>query len=139
MLSKTDVELSAIASVYLRHHSERNEADFWAFEEVVRIVQIDFHQAWTVTRLLVGMAGSDEALSYVAAGPLEDFVDGYGDAALDQVEAACREDERMQYALSGIWLEQHSPVLIRWRGLMARYGFLGGERQSLSWHPDCWL
>jgi hypothetical protein len=52
-------------------------------------------------------ADSDAALGYVAAGPPEDFVDGYGDAALDVIEAACEADQKMQLALSGIcWNEK---------------------------------
>jgi hypothetical protein len=138
MSENTGSELSTLADVYLRHHSERREEDFWAFEEVQRIVQTDFSLAWVITRLLVEKANSDVALNYVAAGPLEDFVDGYGDAAVDVIEAACEQDQWMQFALSGIWLERESRVLTRWRGLMTRYGFMG-ERQPLSRHPDCWF
>jgi hypothetical protein len=138
MSENTGSELSTLADVYLRHHSERREEDFWAFEEVQRIVQTDFSLAWVITRLLLEKANSDVALNYVAAGPLEDFVDGYGDAAVDVIEAACEQDQWMQFALSGIWLERESRVLTRWRGLMTRYGFMG-ERQPLSRHPDCWF
>jgi hypothetical protein len=138
MSENTGSELSTLADVYLSHHSERREEDFWAFEEVQRIVQTEFSLAWVITRLLVEKANSDVALNYVAAGPLEDFVDGYGDAAVDVIEAACEQDQWMQFALSGIWLERESRVLTRWRGLMTRYGFMG-ERQPLSRHPDCWF
>jgi len=78
-----DLELSALTDAYLRHHANHRSEDFWAWEEVERRVRADLAQAWAVTQLLVEKAESDTALGYVAAGPLEDFVDGYGDAALD--------------------------------------------------------
>jgi len=52
---------------------------------------------------------------------------------------AWQEVLRMQLALSGIWLERESPVLMRWRALMQKYGFMGGTREPLSKHPDCWF
>jgi hypothetical protein len=134
-----DPELSALADVYLRHHVTGKDEDFWAWEDVQERVRTDLPHAWAITKALVEKADTDRALGYVAAGPLEDFVDGYGDAALDVIEAACETDQKMQLALSGIWLERESPALMRWQGLMQQYGFMGGSRQPLSTHPDCWF
>lgn len=136
---KMDPASIALADAYLRHYASGRDGDFWAWEEVQRLLRADVSQAWAITKLLVKRADSDGTLGYIAAGPLEDFVDGFGNAALDMIEAACETDEKMQFALSGIWLERGSPVLIRWRGLMTRYGFMGGTRQPLSMHPDCWF
>lgn len=131
------MDINWIADSYLRHHAHRREEDAWAWPEVGRIVRADLTRGWEITRLLLNKADSDEALGYVAAGPLEDLVDGYGDAALDIIERACDSELRLQLALSGIWLDGESPVLARWRGLMMKYGF-DGKRQPLSRHPDCW-
>jgi hypothetical protein len=131
ILGLMDPDLSALADVYLRHHLTKRDEDFWAFEEVDRRVRSDLSQAWAVTQAPVEKADTDLALGYVAAGPLEDVVDGYGDAALDLNEAACATNQKLQLALSGIWLEEESPVAIRWRNLMQRYGFLNGSRQPL--------
>ncbi len=94
-------------------------------------MRADLSQGWAVTQALIENAETDSALGYVAAGPLEDLVDGYGDAALDLVETACKTNQKMQLALSGIWLEPESPVAMRSRGLMRGYGFIGGSRQLL--------
>ena len=132
-------DLNTLADTYLRHHSEGREDDFWAWEEVDRIVRGgDVDRAWKITLLLLTRAETDKDLGYVAAGPLEDFIDGYGDGALDRVEQACDGDPRLQFALSGVWLLPESPVLQRWRGLIRKYGFLNGSRVPLSPHPDCW-
>jgi hypothetical protein len=134
-----DTDLATLAEAYLRERETRNNEDFWAWEEVHRRIRVDLAEAWEVTLSLVEKSGSDSALAYVAAGPLEDLVDGYGDSALDVIEAECETNQKLQRALSGIWLERESPVLMRWRSLMDRYGFMDGGRQPLSTHPDCWF
>jgi hypothetical protein len=133
-----DFDLNTLADTYLRYHATKREEDFWAFDEVNRIIRSGLDSAWEITLLLLRRAETDEALGYVAAGPLEDIVDGYGDRALDRLEQASEADSRLQFALSGIWLLPESPVLQRWRGLMTKYGFRDGVRQPLSQHPDCW-
>jgi hypothetical protein len=134
-----DSALNELTDVYLRHHDSRREEDFWAWEEVQQRVRADLAQAWAVVQILVEKADAGNQLGYVAAGPIEDLVDGYGDSALDLIETACETSEKMQLALSGVWLLPESPVLMRWRDLMKRYGFMGGVREPLSTHPDCWF
>ena len=129
-------DLESLVDAYFRHHSQHRDEDFWAWQEVQRIVESDLKHGWELLLLLLTKS-PDEALGYVAAGPLEDFVDIYGDAGLDIIEAACDGDSRLQYALSGIWLLPESPVLVRFQILMKKYGFYG-KRDPLSRHPDCW-
>jgi hypothetical protein len=132
-------DLNTLADTYLRHQVTKRDEDFWAWEQVSEIVRSgNLDRAWEITLLLLRKAKTDETLSYVAVGPLEDIIDGYGDQALDRVEQVCNEDPRLQFALSGIWLLPDSPVLERWRGLMTKYGFRSGHRQPLSYHADCW-
>jgi len=133
-----EIDLKRLAETYLRSRHQRHE-DFWAWEEVNdKVSSGDLDRAYDIILLLLKTAATDDELGYVAAGPLEDLVDGYGDRALDRLEQACDEDSRLQFALSGIWLLPDSPVLQRWQGLMVKYGFASGKRRSLSRHPDCW-
>ena len=133
-----DFDLNTLADTYLRQYAAKRDEDFWAWQEVDRIVRNgDLGLAWEITLLLLKKAPTDDALGYVAAGPLEDVVDGYGDQALDRVEEACDKDSRLQFALSGIWLLPDSPVLQRWQGLMTKYGFRNRDRKPLSYHEDC--
>jgi hypothetical protein len=133
-----DCDLNTLADTYLRHHATKSDDDFWAWQRVDEIVRGgDLDRAWEITLLLLTKA-PDDVLGYIAAGPLEDFVDGYGDRGLDRAEQACDGDSRLQYALSGVWLLPDSPVLRRWQGLIRKYGFLNGSRPPLSTHPDCW-
>ena len=133
-----EMDLQKLAETYLRSRHQRDE-DFWAWEQVQGEIRSgDLGRAYDVTMLLAKAATTDDELSYVAAGPLEDLVDGYGNEALDRLEQACDEDTRLQFALSGVWLTPDSPVLEHWQGLMVKYGFASGKRKPLSRHPDCW-
>jgi hypothetical protein len=133
-----DCDLNTLADSYLRHNATRSDAEFWAWQRVGEIVRSgDLDRAWEITLLLLRKAPYD-VLGYIAAGPLEDFIDGYGDQGLDRAEQAGDEDPRLQYALSGIWLMPDSPVLRRWQGLMTKYGFRNGNRKPLSYGPPVW-
>jgi hypothetical protein len=122
-----DADLNTLTDVYLRHHSQRNDEDFWAWQQVERIVRSDLVSGWEVTLMLLKKADTDLALGYVAAGPLEDLIDGYGHDALDLIQKASDSDSRLQLALSGVWLESESPVYERWCRLMRKYGFKEGR------------
>lgn len=127
-----DYDLDTLTDTYLRHQATKRDEDFWAFEEVDTIVRDgDLDRVWELTLLLLKKAMTDEALGYVAAGPLEDMIRRYGDQALDRVEQACEGDSRIQLALSGVWLPSHSRVLQRWQDFMTKYGFRSGNRQPL--------
>jgi len=136
-----DCDLNTLAECYFRYRAAKSDDDFWAWQRVHEAVcSGDLDSAWEVALLLLRKAPDDDALGFVAAGPLEDFIDGYGDQALDLVEKACDGDTRLQFALSGVWLLPESPVLTRFRALMKKYGFglTEDKRQPLSPHPDCW-
>jgi hypothetical protein len=120
-----------IVDTYLRHFELKQDQDFWAFDEVNKLVRSDPETGWRVTRLLINKASSHEALAYVAAGPLEDLLNGYGLAVMDQVTLAARDDKRLQLALSGVWINRGSPVWGRWFALMNEFGFAEGRRTAL--------
>jgi hypothetical protein len=126
-MSIADTDLNTLTDVYLRHHSQKEQADFWAWLEVERRVRTSLHRGWEVTLLLLKKAKTDAALGYVAAGPLEDLIDGYGNAAFDLVELEFDRDSRLQLALSGIWIDYNSPEFERWSALMMKYGFTEGR------------
>jgi hypothetical protein len=73
-----DFDLNTLVDTYLRHHATKREEDFWAFDEISRIIRRgDLDVAWEIMLLLLRKAETDDALGYVAAGPLEDIIDGY--------------------------------------------------------------
>lgn len=102
-----------VAGTYLRHYELKQDVDFWAFEEMSEIVRHDPERGWRLTRLLINEAPSLRALGYIGAGPLEDLLPQF----IEVVAAAARDDERLQFALSVVCLDEFegdSPVWKRW-------------------------
>jgi len=125
------VDEQSIAGAYLRYHERKREEDRWAVDEIDALVAGDPDTAWEVTRALLGQARSDEELAYIAAGPLEDLLKTHGPRVIDRIERECRNDERLQLALSGVWVRPDDPVFGRWYALMRQYGFAEGGRTAL--------
>jgi hypothetical protein len=121
-----------LAATYLRHYTLKRQEDWWAFEEVEALVRLNPLEAWEVARILVNTASSDEALAYIAAGPLEDLLKKHGPVVIDCIENESQENVRLQLALSGVWgLNRSNPVFDRWYALMWKYGFAEGKRRPL--------
>jgi hypothetical protein len=120
-----------VVDSYLRHYALKEDQDLWAFDEVDQVVRRDPAAGLRLTCLLVNKASSDEALAYVAAGPLEDLLTFHGPTLIDRVTVAARADDRLQLALSCVWLNRANPVWERWFALMNEFGFADGKRVAL--------
>jgi len=113
------MNLDTLAEAYLRHRDE----DFWSWEEVRRIVETDLNGGWKITLLLLEKAASDDDVGHIAAGPLEDLLDCYGDKALDAIEEECKNNLRLRLALSTVGVLFYYDEFERWYDLLYRYGF----------------
>jgi hypothetical protein len=125
-----------LAEAYLRNHKARTQEprsfdDFWAFSEVCDIVRHDPEGGWQVTSILLEMAMTDEVLAYVAAGPLEDLLKKHGSVMIDRIESLARKNDRLQLALSGLWINPSYEVYPRWKAMMEEFGFADGRRTAL--------
>lgn len=98
---------SELSKAYLKHHETRTDSDFWAWEEIQKRVLWgeDPLAAWRLVQTLVSAAG-DDALGYVAAGPLEDLVTAHAPALIHEIEAKARKDSKFREFLSLIWLSE---------------------------------
>jgi hypothetical protein len=125
------LEPDVLVSTYLRYRKDKSKDDRWALNELNELIESDAERGWEVTRMLVNMAASDEALAYVAAGPLENLLNKHGLAVIDRIEADSQQNNRMRIALSGAWIKPGTPVFDRWYALMRKYGFADGKRTAL--------
>lgn len=99
-----------LLSTYLReaaseHRSGADDDRFWAVEAMWDIVERDPEGAWSILLALIRRADGDRALSYIAAGPLENFLVAHGEAFLPRVEAEAGRNARFRRALVGVWGE----------------------------------
>ena len=121
-----------VADAYLSYYKTKQIEDWWAVEEINNLVAHDADKGWRITSLLINKALSDEALAYVAAGPLEDLLKKQGAAVIDRIEEESRKNDRLRLALSGVWgINPGNPIFERWYALMRKYGFAEGKRTAL--------
>jgi hypothetical protein len=120
------------AEIYLRYYHEKKAEDSWILEKVDVATNSNIDEAWEITRAVIEKASSNEALAYVAAGPLENLLQMHGPAVIDRVEREAEKSEKFQLALSGVWgLEPGTPVFEWWYALMWKHGFAEGKRAPL--------
>jgi hypothetical protein len=118
-----ELDLNALAEAYLRNHRSFEDKDFWAWEEVRRLIEDDPEAAWRVTLLLLDKVESDAEVGYIAAGPLEDFIDFHGHTALDRIDEVVDRNKRLQLALSTVGVLYYYDEFDRWYDLLYRYGY----------------
>jgi len=121
-----------IADIYLRYYEDRREEDAWAIEKADVSCNRDIEEALEITLILINKAKSNEALAYVAAGPLENLLTMHGPAVIDRIEKESLMSDRLLLALSGVWgLEPGNPIFERWYAIMWKSGFADGRREPL--------
>ena len=82
-------------TTYLHYFETKQETDFWAVDEVDTRVLRDPEKGWEITRTLVNRALTEEALAYIAAGPLEDLLNHHGAAVMVQIEQECLTNDNL--------------------------------------------
>ena len=125
------MDANELASAYLRYFESKRKEDWWAWNDVDDLVRRDAERGWEITRVLVNKSSSDEALAYVAAGPLEDLLKRHGLAVIDRIDNESEINDRLRVALSGVYLDPSYLVFDRWYALMCKYGFAKGKRAGL--------
>lgn len=67
-------------------------------------------EVWECVVALIEAAPTDEALAFVAAGPLENVVRLYGDRLSPLIVARAETDSRLRLALQGVWGWESAPI-----------------------------
>ena len=95
---------SDVVSTYLQHYRTKDDALFWAWDFVNRLVLgPNPVEAWELVLRLIRAACNDAERSYIAAGPVEDLLRRHGSAIWTRVEGAARADDGVRKTLMGVW------------------------------------
>lgn len=92
-----------IVENYFKYHLEHDEELFWAWVEVDELVREDPEKGWALIQELLRKAPTRDCINYVACGPLEDLLKRNGEEFFARVKAEAQHDNRLLYALSGIY------------------------------------
>src|SRR4030081_1202378 len=75
----------------------------WATKTLIVLTDDSPELAWSLILGLFEVAADVEALSCIAAGPLEDLLCHHGVDFIDRVEVLAAVDDRFRRCLSGVW------------------------------------
>lgn len=83
-------------------------------------------RAFELLVTIIDSCKDNDGLAYIAAGPLENLFVYHGYEIINTVMEKADENEKLQLALSGVWLdEQDDAIFPHWLELMKRYNFVG--------------
>ena len=74
-----------------------------ATDRLNRAIETKPEVGWDLILMLVGAAPDDDALAWVAAGPLEDLLCEHGPAFISRAEALAQSDKRFRACLALVW------------------------------------
>lgn len=111
-----------------------SEAAAWAHSEVDELLRTDCAQGWAAVQALVQQATTEQALSSIGAGPLEDLVRRYPADLIDGVEWMAQAQPRLRRALAGVWLTLEDVP----RNLAHRYWAASGKELHILDAPEGW-
>ncbi|WP_051938874.1 DUF6869 domain-containing protein [Luteibacter sp. 9135] len=83
--------------------SEAQDASFWAYTALDDLRHDDVERYWNIINEIRRLNDSDEILSNLAAGPLEDLLANSGRDFIDRCEALAKTDDRFRLMLGMVW------------------------------------
>lgn len=93
-----------IAAVKAERGSPEHESNWWAIEQVIDwALERQGEDLWRFIMVAYNRDLSDEAVSVLAAGPLEDLLAKQGPDFIERVEELARTDPKFNDLLGGVW------------------------------------
>lgn len=105
-MDRPQVESIARAWVAMHHappDSEQYRDNFWAYEQIDELREEDPEACWRIIQVILHLDSSDEILSNLAAGPVEDLLGSHGEKFIERIETAASEDASFRKLLAAVW------------------------------------
>lgn len=128
LLAKTWLDY---ARLFRGSRPERENADtlFWASECLHTLTEQAPESAFDVIMRAFEMAGDDETVAFLAAGPMEDLIGRNGELVIRRIEEEAWRDSEFRKLLQGVWSQGDDESDVWQRVLRAREG------KRPSWMP----
>lgn len=110
-----------ISGAFFQDFKSPSEENFWAWEFVDKLVHDDPKAGLDIVLHLVNAAPSQEALSYVAAGPLEDLLKIHGLETFEAISHEAAANKKIRCALSHVRLPDAYPASLLLTQLKEKY------------------
>lgn len=112
-------EIDSLADSYLRHSGETTDEALKFHGAMLLLIAEEPDIAWTVMLRMIDIADSKEQLAYIAAGPIEDLLSGYGVRFVERARLHAREDTKFLYAIANVWLDKNDAAYVHVQNIMA--------------------
>jgi hypothetical protein len=108
-------ERQDLVSAYFDYWRTENDKFFWAWNRVEETIRQAPELGWSVLMQLIHGAPGEDALLYIGAGPLEEFMCRYGESQIERILVTAQANQRFRKALSGVWGRNRIPEHIQRR------------------------
>jgi hypothetical protein len=102
----------------------------WATELLVHLIEDEPEVAWELILALIERAPEEEAIGWVAAGPLEDLLCHHGLDVIDKAETLAAADPRFKKCLAGVWGSNRMDPSVYERVCLAAPGRRASEERA---------
>lgn len=120
----SDNDIHTLVEAWLRYQATKDQADWWAADRVIDLAHAEHPDClWRIILEICAKVDEDDEVFYdIGAGPLEDMISKFGDAAMDLVEPALKEGNRtLLMALACVWGRKET-IRPRVDRVLAEYG-----------------
>jgi hypothetical protein len=125
---KTAEEIETWADAYIAYRSRDSaSADdplWWAVNDFMNMEQggdVDPEDGWQAILLILQKQPPEEVIALLAAGPLEDLIEEFGDQFIGRIEIESRQNPSFRHLLGGVWKSGSDEV---WRRVQKAQGTL---------------
>ena len=110
-----NIDIESLAAAYIDQYVDpiyrtddnvflERKVDWPAAQEVIDLtLRGDPELVWQFVLSVIGKTDNEQLLSLVAAGPLEDLVEGHGPRFIERIEMLARSNQRFREMLHGVW------------------------------------
>lgn len=110
-----------IVSGYLKHLETQSDDDFWAWKEVDNLVRGNATEAMDIAIALVEACESEEQLSCVAAGPIEDIL-CRDETFYLMLDKECKRSQKFRRTAHLAYMDESDESFKRWKALLLANG-----------------
>lgn len=97
------MKVKELADMWIGYHRTSDDDLFKAVLKLERMVESDEERAWRVILKILKSDNSDEIISNLAAGPMEDILVHHGDVIISRVEEKIEKDIDFKKMIADVW------------------------------------
>ena len=117
------IDTSKLTQSWIEFQHTKNQDLEWSNDDFIDLANENPEVAWECILLVIETEPTDEILSILAEGPLEDLLAEHGPKFIDRIEAVSKENIVFARLIKHVWVDGVSPqVQNKIRTIQSKYG-----------------